>query len=116
MNVAGVNRDDHTKNISFLCGADGIWTLAPAYNLTYSYNPSGRWTQRHQMSVNGKFEAIDRADLLELADRFVVPSARRVLAEVLEVVERWAEFAEEAGVDGATAARLGRRLADFRPA
>jgi serine/threonine-protein kinase HipA len=116
MNVAGVNRDDHTKNISFCCSADGHWTLAPAYDLTHAYNPSGRWTQRHQMSVNGKFEGIGQADLLELADRFVVPSGRRALGDVLEAVGRWPEFAEEAGVDGATTAEIGRRLAEFRPA
>ncbi|MGH9006825.1 MAG: type II toxin-antitoxin system HipA family toxin [Acidimicrobiales bacterium] len=115
MNVTGVNRDDHTKNFSFCCGADGSWTLAPAYDLTHAYNPSGRWTQRHQMSVNGKFEGIERADLLELADRFAVPSARRALSEVLETVGRWPEYAEEAGVDGATNAEVGRRLAEFRP-
>ena len=76
LNVAGSNRDDHTKNLSFCCDDGGRWSLAPAYDVNYAHNPQGKWTQRHQMSVNGKFEGITQADLLELADRFVVPSPR----------------------------------------
>ena len=38
MNLVAVNKDDHAKNFSFLCD-DGKWSLAPAYDITYS--PSG---------------------------------------------------------------------------
>ena len=34
-NVVCANKDDHAKNFSFLC-ENGKWTLAPAYDLTYS--------------------------------------------------------------------------------
>lgn len=34
-NLVAVNRDDHANNFSFLC-RDGVWSLAPAYDLTYS--------------------------------------------------------------------------------
>ena len=53
-NILARNQDDHTKNIAFLMDKQGRWSLSPAYDLTYSYNPSGEWTARHQMSVNGK--------------------------------------------------------------
>jgi serine/threonine-protein kinase HipA len=114
-NVAAVNRDDHTKNFSFCCDEVGDWSLAPAYDLIYAYNPVGRWTPRHQMSVNGKFDGIGRSDLLELADRFVVPSPAKVLNEVLDAVDRWPGFAEEAQVPGSDIERIGRDLATFRP-
>ncbi|MDE5694457.1 MAG: type II toxin-antitoxin system HipA family toxin, partial [Alistipes sp.] len=59
-NVVVRNQDDHTKNISFLMGEDGVWYLSPAYDIGYAYNPNGGWTAAHQMSVNGKFDGISR--------------------------------------------------------
>ena len=38
MNLVAVNRDDHAKNFSFVFDA-GKWSLAPAYDITYS--PAG---------------------------------------------------------------------------
>lgn len=38
MNLVAVNKDDHAKNFSFICEA-GKWSLAPAYDITYS--PAG---------------------------------------------------------------------------
>jgi serine/threonine-protein kinase HipA len=32
------NRDDHSKNFSFLMNSAGIWAFAPAYDLTYTSN------------------------------------------------------------------------------
>jgi serine/threonine protein kinase HipA of HipAB toxin-antitoxin module len=53
-NVLAVNRDDHVKNVSFLMNRDGIWKLSPAYDVTFSYNPTNKWLRAHQMTVNGK--------------------------------------------------------------
>jgi serine/threonine-protein kinase HipA len=114
-NVAAADRDDHTKNLSFCCDEAGRWSLAPAYDVNHAYNPAGRWTQRHQMSVNGKFEGIGRADLLELADRFVVPSPTKVLAEVLDAVQRWPSFAEQAAVSAREVERISADMDALRP-
>jgi serine/threonine-protein kinase HipA len=114
-NVAAANRDDHTKNLSFCCDEEGRWSLSPAYDVNHAYNPTGRWTQCHQMSVNGKFEGIGRADLLELADRFVVPSPGPVIAEVLAAVGRWPDFAEKAQVPARDVERISADLAAFEP-
>ena len=67
------------------------------------------------MSVNGKFEFIGRADLLELADRFVVPAAAAVVDEVLAAVARWPEFAAAAGVAPHDADRIATDLEAFSP-
>ena len=56
-NVLAANCDDHSKNMSFLLREGGAWELAPAYDLTHAFNPSGEWTYQHLMSVNGKFTA-----------------------------------------------------------
>jgi serine/threonine-protein kinase HipA len=114
-NVAAVNRDDHTKNTAFLLREGGEWSLAPAFDLTHAHNPAGPWTSRHQMSVNGKFDGIGRDDLATLADRFLVPGYRAAYTEVVEAVDRWPEFAEEAGVDAAHRDRVGQDLKDHGP-
>lgn len=38
------NYDDHVKNISFLMDRQGKWVLAPAYDMTFAYNPNSIWT------------------------------------------------------------------------
>jgi serine/threonine-protein kinase HipA len=114
-NVAAANRDDHTKNHSFRCHQNGTWSLAPAYDVNHAYNPAGEWTQRHQMSVNGKFEGINRSDLDEFADLFVVPAPSKAIGDVLDAVDRWPEFGDEAGVPQRDIERIRFDLARFRP-
>ena len=53
-NCLAVNQDDHVKNVSFLMDRTGEWRLSPAYDITFSYNPTNRWLRAHQMSVNQK--------------------------------------------------------------
>ena len=97
-NVMASNCDDHTKNVSFILNGQNDWELAPAYDLIYAYNPNGEWTYQHLMSVNGKFNNIGREDLLTMADRFQIPNASKLLAEVRESVAMWPEFARQGQV------------------
>ena len=53
-NLLTRNQDDHVRNIAFLMDKAGRWSLAPAFEVTYSSNPSGSWTARPQMTLNGK--------------------------------------------------------------
>lgn len=105
-NVMAKNCDDHTKNISFILHEQKVWGLAPAYDLIYAYNPKGEWTYQHLMSVNGKFDHVQREDLLILADRFQIGAASRLLAEVREAVAAWSEFAAQAHVSKQASDRI----------
>ena len=82
--------DDHTKNFSFLMRENGKWELAPAYDLTGSAFPSeDPWSAHggsHQLSVNGRFSHITDDDLLTVADRFAIGTAKKVLDQVKEAV------------------------------
>ncbi|VGO21078.1 type II toxin-antitoxin system HipA family toxin [Pontiella sulfatireligans] len=116
-NVFARNQDDHTKNIAFLMDKRGQWSLAPAYDVTYSYNPDGAWTHRHQMRINGKRDDFDRPDFHAVAKRFRIASAKAV-DEILEQTDRaleaWPQLAEGAGVPEKMAAQIAnahRRLA-----
>ena len=97
-NVVARNQDDHTKNISFLMDPAGQWRLAPAYDVAYAYQPGNRWTNQHQMSLNGKRDGFTRADLRAVAREMNVRGADELVDEVLAKVARWPEFADVAGM------------------
>lgn len=97
-NVLARNQDDHTKNIAFLMDRDGEWRLSPAFDLTYAHNPGGQWTNRHQMSVNGKRDHFELEDLVAVGESISIKKPQEIVAEVAAAVARWPEFAEEASV------------------
>ncbi len=100
-NIVARNQDDHVKNIAFLMDRTGSWSLSPAYDITWSYNPSGVWTARHQMSMNGKRENFELADFDACAKSASLnrSRARTILEEVKSAVAAWPSFADAADVD-----------------
>jgi len=61
-NVLAQNRDDHTKNFSFIFTENNGWRLSPAYDITYSTTYFGE----HTTSVNGKGKDITDDDLCKV--------------------------------------------------
>lgn len=102
-NIVGRNQDDHVKNIAFLMNKRGEWSLAPAYDVTFSFNPAGRWTSSHQMTTNGKRDGFTREDLRAAAAAAGLKRSRAdaIHDEVVSVFRRFGEYAERAGVMGA---------------
>lgn len=97
-NVVVRNQDDHTKNISFLMDESGKWRLSPAYDMGFSYNPKGAWTATHQMSINGRYDNITRADLLALAASNNIKGASEIIEQVCETAALWPKLAKDCGV------------------
>ncbi len=97
-NIVARNQDDHVKNIAFLMNQQGGWSLAPAFDVTYSYNPSGSWTATHQMTLNGKRDGFTREDFAACAKAALMKRGRAatIIEEVQAAVRRWPEFAVEA--------------------
>lgn len=83
-NICARNQDDHTKNIGFLMDKRGHWKLAPAFDVTYAYNPNGRWTGTHQMTFNGKRENFNLEDFKTVAKNAGLVQGRykRILEQV----------------------------------
>lgn len=83
-NICARNQDDHTKNIGFLMDKRGHWKLAPAFDVTYAYNPNGRWTGTHQMTFNGKRENFTLEDFKTVAKNAGLVQGRykRILEQV----------------------------------
>lgn len=105
------NHDDHTKNISFLMKPNGVWQLAPAYDVAWAYKPGAKWTGQHQMSINGKRDHFTRKDFLQLAKHFDIGKPAEILREVVEVAKAFGDFAREAGVDSRI---VDQMLPEFR--
>jgi serine/threonine-protein kinase HipA len=112
LNIAARNHDDHAKNIAFLMDERGKWSLAPAFDITYSYNPAGTWTACHQMTMNGKRDGFTLEDFATcaVAAKINERSAAAIVREVMDVVSRWHDYAEQAGVVPFLRQLIGRNL------
>lgn len=99
-NVVARNQDDHVKNIAFLMNRDGRWSLSPAFDVVYAYNPTGRWTSAHQMSINGKRDGITRADLHAVAELAAIKRSKadELIARATEATESWTQLAASAHI------------------
>lgn len=100
-NIVARNQDDHVKNTAFLMDKSGNWSLAPAFDMTYSYQPEGKWTSIHQMTMNGKRNGFLLEDFKACAKSASMKRGRAetIIAEVQEVVHRWHDYAEESRVN-----------------
>ena len=107
-NCLAVNQDDHVKNISFLMDRTGTWRLSPAYDITFSYNPTNKWLRAHQMTINGKTTEITNADLLTAGSHMGLKARRckDIISEVLSAVKSFSVFAEQAGISEKTYAYI----------
>jgi serine/threonine-protein kinase HipA len=99
-NIVARNQDDHVKNIAFLMDKSGQWSLSPAFDMTYSFNPSGAWTASHQMTLNGKRDdfTLDDFNACARAASMKRGRAAAIVGEVQDVVSRWKDYAGAAGV------------------
>jgi serine/threonine-protein kinase HipA len=84
--------------------------LAPAFDVTYAYQPTGTWTNQHQMSLNGKRDDFTIDDFRRCGQVAAMKRGRAetILAEVGDAVSDWPSFAVEANVDGDQATRIQR--------
>jgi len=100
-NVVARNQDDHVKNIAFLMDRKGIWSLSPAYDMTYSYQPLGSWTSKHQMTINGKQDNFLIVDFEECGKKALLKQgqAKNIVKTVLDIVGNWQDYADDSKVN-----------------
>jgi serine/threonine-protein kinase HipA len=67
-NVVGRNQDDHTKNFGFIMNKAAEWSLSPAFDMTYAYDPHGKWTRVHQIMLNGKQDDFVKEDIYKFGE------------------------------------------------
>lgn len=99
-NVLAVNQDDHVKNISFLMDRNGIWTLSPAYDVTFASDSGNKWLKAHQMTINGKKSNILIEDLIACGQNMDLKTnkCKKIIEEVIEAVNEWQTIAHSVGI------------------
>lgn len=96
-NIIARNHDDHSKNFAFILKKDK-WSLAPAYDLAYSYKPGSKWVNSHWLSLNGKRDNFTRSDfysLEKLSPIFTKKKIDDILDNTIEHVSSWRQLATE---------------------
>lgn len=105
-NVFAHNRDDHSKNFSFLMDEFGQWKLAPAYDLTFSNSSHGF----HSTMISGESQNPGKIHLLKLADYFKIKKANETIQQVEEVVSNWKVYAKDAGVEKVSSNLINKKI------
>lgn len=109
-NVLARNHDDHVKNFSFLMDEHGKWKISPAYDLTFSHNPGGTWTDVHQSSINGKYDHFTKDDVLGFAKTFGIKKAKDIMEEVVSAVDQWPKTAASMEIPQEKILHIANRL------
>jgi serine/threonine-protein kinase HipA len=106
-NLYSHNRDDHSKNFSFLMNEKGVWRFAPVYDLTFSTSSFGS----HSTSIAGEYKNPTETHLLELAKTFGVKKPKLLLDEVKQAVSNWEQIAKLCAVSKDSVQLIGKTSA-----
>ncbi len=110
-NVLGCNVDDHSKNFSFLMDKQGVWSLAPAYDMLFTVDLDGpKYLNRHSLSVGIKTDGITINDLCAFAHENDISQPEAVIDEVKSALSKWDRFATDANVPKSWTDRIGEEL------
>jgi serine/threonine-protein kinase HipA len=97
-NVLATDHVDHTKNFSFLLIKDQKWTLAPAYDLCFSFDPSNQWVSQQTLSVNDKKLNIKEGDLIQVVKENSIKNGKKIISQISTVLKKWPAYAQKAKV------------------
>jgi len=97
-NVLAYNCDDHTKNFAFRLKEGNVWELAPAYDITWSFDLKSQWVSQHVLSINRKRNHITDDDMLSLAKSMRVKNGKDIINQISDIVKKWPSYAKNTGV------------------
>ena len=95
-NVKAGNKDDHSKNFSFMLDRDNNWKMTPAYDLTPSQGINGEQTSM----VNGKGMNITNSDLVKTAAPFGFAEKKvaAIIEQTNDALANYDKYMKELGV------------------
>jgi serine/threonine-protein kinase HipA len=107
-NVLAHNRDDHSKNFSFLMDAKGEWKLSPAYDLTFSSGPRGE--QSTIVMGEGKNPSVDH--LIKLGHEAKLSKFRitEIIDQTQTSLASWEALASDYGVSVNNIRLIGKHI------
>tara|TARA_R110002072_G_scaffold303044_1_gene492061 strand:+ start:2650 stop:3960 length:1311 start_codon:yes stop_codon:yes gene_type:complete len=94
-NVVASNRDDHTKNFSFLMDEKGQWSFSPAYDLTFPFDPYQSFGIPHKISINNKVKGINREDLVVTAKKVGILNYNEIIDNIVDCVSTFSKRIKE---------------------
>jgi len=111
-NVLAVNQDDHVKNFSFLMNRIGIWSLSPAYDITFASDPGNPWLKAHQMSINGKISNVLKDDMIACGQKMDLKASKckKIIEEVYIAVKEFQNIAYSVGIREKTISLIQNEL------
>lgn len=107
-NVLAHNRDDHSKNFSFLMDQSGAWTVSPAYDITFSSGPGGE----QSTVVMGQGKAPSLHDLRKLGEQagFNHKKCGLIIDQTCEALSQWKTLAKLYAVSASNIALIGKHM------
>lgn len=109
-NVAASNRDDHTKNFSFLMNKRGDWSLSPAYDLTFPFDPYQSFVIHHKITINNKVKDILREDLIAVAKKVGILRYNEIINKVIDQVASFSDRIKEYDLNKRTVGLIQQEL------
>lgn len=96
-NIVGRNQDDHTKNFGFLLTGENSFSLSPSFDMTYSFDPAGKWTQMHQIKLNGKQDHFTKEDIVTFGKfcNLSRSNSLKILDDTIEAFSCFLDFANK---------------------
>ena len=90
----------------------GVWSLSPAFDMTFSYRKDSIWVSAHQMLINGKSEGITKGDIMSVAENAGIKKSDAMICEeqVSNAVSKWHCFAEDSGLSKRKAEMIQKHL------
>ena len=95
-NVKSGNKDDHSKNFSFMLTKDNVWKMTPAYDLTPSEGINGEQTSM----VNGKGKNIEAEDFIKTAEPFGFDAKKidEIIEQTDDALSNYNKYATDIGL------------------
>jgi len=107
-NVMSHNRDDHSKNFSFLMDKTGEWKVSPAYDLTFSFGPRGE--QSTMVMGEGKNPKIEH--LVKLGQDYKISKEKieNIINKTRAALSQWNVLAKNHGVSKQNINLINQRI------
>ena len=108
-NVLAHNRDDHSKNFTFLMSERGEWRLSLAYDLTFSSGP--RAEQSTMVMGEGKNPRTEHLEALGREAKIDQTHVIDIIDQTRTALNSWKTLAAKYGVSKSNIKLIGERLA-----
>lgn len=107
-NVLSHNRDDHSKNFTFLMDAVGEWKLSPAYDLTFSSGSRGE--QSTAVMGEGTNPSLEHLITLGTEAKIDLIKINEIIEQTRHALSQWMLLATQYGVSQANIKLINSKI------